>query len=332
MTVSSIVPVNTYKGNSSNTKFDFDFLIENQNELIVTFVNENEVRTVLKEGIDYSINEIGNSNGSYIIFPLATSEYNVLSENERIVLSLSLDIKQESEFKNSSFFNLSVLEWTFDYIVRIIQIINEKIERCVKVQIGADTNADELMESINENSNKIISTVQNISQVEQNIKNINDEILNINENVLEEQEKLVQKVNSFYEVYDNCIDEIKENSSNFLKESDTEYISGLGRAIDKYIQLTVGATQSNYTAPANGWFTLVGKKTTTGQVVVRALTSERKTKVGYSRYVVNGANFNISCPVLKDDVIAVDYDGTIDTTSSTDYFFRFYYAQGVSND
>ena len=40
MTVSSITPVNNYTGNSSATKFDFDFLIEQQEELVVTHIDK----------------------------------------------------------------------------------------------------------------------------------------------------------------------------------------------------------------------------------------------------------------------------------------------------
>lgn len=149
MTVSSIVPVNNYTGNGSSTTFDFDFLIENESELVVTHKNINAGNeTVLTLGIDYSINETGNKNGSYITFPLQTSNYSILSTEEMITLSLSLPIKQESEFENSANLNLSVLEWTFDYIVRILQILTRKVERSVKVQEGETTTPDELVNNL----------------------------------------------------------------------------------------------------------------------------------------------------------------------------------------
>lgn len=148
MTVSSIVPVNNYTGNSSVKKFDFDFLIEDENELVVQYTNKMEETKILTLGVDYSINEIGNPNGSYITFPLESSTYNVLTNNEKISLMLSLDIKQESEFKNSSYFNLNILEWTFDYIIRILQILNRKIERSVKISEGASYTPNELINEI----------------------------------------------------------------------------------------------------------------------------------------------------------------------------------------
>ncbi len=162
MTVSSIVPVNNYTGNGSSTTFDFDFLIENESELVVTHKNINAGNeTVLTIGIDYSINETGNKNGSYITFPLQTSNYSILSTEEMITLSLSLPIKQESEFENSANLNLSVLEWTFDYIVRILQILTRKVERSVKVQEGETTTPNELVNNLYTARSEAQSAAQN---------------------------------------------------------------------------------------------------------------------------------------------------------------------------
>ncbi len=148
MTVSSLTPVNNYTGNGSVTTFDFDFFIENQNELVVTHINTNGISNVLEYGIDYSINEIGNENGSYINFPISGSKYGNLASGEILSLSLTLPIKQESKFANSSSLNLVVLEKTFDYLVRILQILNRKIERSIKVQEGSSETPDFLIKQL----------------------------------------------------------------------------------------------------------------------------------------------------------------------------------------
>ncbi len=189
MTVSSIIPVNNYVGNSSNKEFDFDFLIEDESELVVQRTDTDGVITTLTLGVDYSINEVGNEEGSYITFPLDSSSYSVLAEDEKICLMLSLVIKQESEFENSSYFNFSILEWTFDYIVRILQIMSRQIERAAKVAEGSDTDTDELVynintladslsviESVNNNStniNAVVANEENINLVCANEGNIN---------------------------------------------------------------------------------------------------------------------------------------------------------------
>ena len=170
MTVSSIVPVNNYTGNSSTKIFDFDFLIENENELVVQHKDKNGIISILQYGIDYFINEVGNKNGSYIEFPLNGSNYGVLQPDEQISLALSLQIKQESEFHNSSYFNLGVLEWTFDYIVRILQILNRKIERCVKVEESISISPDEIINELNDKYEKVNSTYSQIVEISKDVE------------------------------------------------------------------------------------------------------------------------------------------------------------------
>ncbi len=154
MTVSSIEPVNNYAGNNSATKFDFDFFIENENELLVQHTNKAGYQTTLKLNTDYTINEIGSENGSYIIFPIDGSDYDVLKEDEVITLSLDLQIVQEKEFKNSSKLSLKVLESAFDYVTRLIQILNRRIERAVKVKEGITIEPDKLMDEVQETANQ----------------------------------------------------------------------------------------------------------------------------------------------------------------------------------
>lgn len=150
MTVSSFEPVNNHTGNNSNCEFDFDFLIENENELVVTLKNkkENTVEQLIL-GVDYSINEIGSKNGSFITYPLPEkSSHDVLSNDESLSLALNLPIKQENEFENSATLKLDVLEWTFDYIVRILQILSRKADRSVRVPEGEKITPEELIQNI----------------------------------------------------------------------------------------------------------------------------------------------------------------------------------------
>ena len=65
-------------------------------------------------------------------------------------LALDLVIKQENEFKNSLYFNFDVLEWTFDYIIRILQIFSRRFERAVLVTEGAGVTPAELLNNIEE--------------------------------------------------------------------------------------------------------------------------------------------------------------------------------------
>ena len=143
-------PVNTWSGNSSNMTFDFDFLINSEDELLVLHTNKAGVQTALKLNIDYTIHQTGNADGSYIIFPILGSSYKTLGEGEKITLMLDIPIAQNSPYGTSDKLNLKSLEFSLDYIVRLIQMVNRKAERSVKVQEGSSVTPDDLIESLNQ--------------------------------------------------------------------------------------------------------------------------------------------------------------------------------------
>lgn len=169
MTVPKIDPVNNYAGNGSTTTFDFDFLIESTSELLVQHTNNIGVQTTLVYDTDYTINAIGNENGSYITFPKAGSTYSTLESDEILSITPNLDIKQEKEIKNSGKLNLAVMEWCLDYITRILQVHSRKIERSIKVQESTNIDTETLVNNIN----NVAAGLSTIEAVNANSTNIN---------------------------------------------------------------------------------------------------------------------------------------------------------------
>ena len=148
--IPEIEPVNNYFGNNSNTRFDFDFLINSSDELLVLYTGTNGVQTPLALNTDYSINEIGNTAGSYITFPLAGSAYSVLSTDESLSLVLNLPYEQISRFSNSTGLNLYSIEQTFDYVTRLTQMLKRSVDRAVTVPEGASTiTAEDILAAAN---------------------------------------------------------------------------------------------------------------------------------------------------------------------------------------
>ena len=99
--------------------------------------------------------------------------------------------------------------------------------------------------------------------------------------------------------------------------------AGLGMPSSTYIDLTLGASGTTYTAPADGYYFIDKiKGTSTGYVTV-------SSKLG--NYSVSPASTSDRCsilfPVLKGDTIAINY-GATGTTNS----FRFYYAEGSKSE
>lgn len=129
---------------------------------------------------------------------------------------------------------------------------------------------------------------------------------------------------------------VQDGSGNeFLTSADKETImqqaSGAGMPSDRYIDLTLGASGSSYTAPANGYFT-ISKLTNTDKNQNMTLTNTGKdgsfTEWGthiINRCVnpVNGGAVSTFIPASKGDIVKVTY-----TAGGTLEGFRFIYAEG----
>lgn len=106
------------------------------------------------------------------------------------------------------------------------------------------------------------------------------------------------------------------DASNF-NATGKSVLSSLGMPSSRYMDLTLGASEATYTAPANGWFSLITQGLTyldmyrTENVTVGLISNPAG---GYARQFV---------PVLAGDTITVFYTGTPVNT-----IFRFYYAEG----
>ena len=106
-----------------------------------------------------------------------------------------------------------------------------------------------------------------------------------------------------------------------LDYNDKFTISGWSMPSSRYIDLTLGASGSTYTAPANGWFTIEMKSNGSGQylqlfLVVHGLGFETH---GYK----SGDTAKLTVPVTKGKTIRIAYN----FGSGAD-FFRFIYAEG----
>lgn len=97
---------------------------------------------------------------------------------------------------------------------------------------------------------------------------------------------------------------------------------------DKYIDLTLGASDTQYTAPSNGWYSFALKVTNTSYCHV-GLYNTSKGWIGYKNTIYNGQNniLRVLLPVLKGDIIAITY-----TPNSTNFDLRFIYAVGSESE
>lgn len=99
--------------------------------------------------------------------------------------------------------------------------------------------------------------------------------------------------------------------------------SSFGFPTNRHTALTLGASGSTYTAPANGWF-LFTRLSLQGQSSMIRLVNNTTGVCDYVTSPSTGtATAGVSIPARKGDVVAVGYFGT-----STEQYFNFIYSEG----
>lgn len=105
------------------------------------------------------------------------------------------------------------------------------------------------------------------------------------------------------------------NASNFNADGKS-LLSGLGMPSNRYIDLTLGASGSSYTAPANGWFAFYCGSICDSRIVTKGGLFGN-TALGKSDFANNN-----TVSVLKGDTVTLKY------STSTGSSLRFYYCEG----
>jgi hypothetical protein len=121
------------------------------------------------------------------------------------------------------------------------------------------------------------------------------------------------------------IENTEFNKNTNLVNSST--IANYAMPSNTYIDLTLGASGSTYTAPADGWF-YVNKIAGTDWHYV-TITNTSKVSTGYSDWRADYRTSPLTpmLPVQKGDVVKIEYNATGATQA-----FKFIYAQGSESE
>lgn len=113
-----------------------------------------------------------------------------------------------------------------------------------------------------------------------------------------------------------------------LNASDTGNINmaGLGMPSDKYIDFTLNASGSTYTAPANGWF-LLWLQTNSEQNINHSVEITVNGREYGNTLHGGGMRLYAYFPILKGEIATISYARIASTNQ-----FRFYYAQGSESE
>ena len=105
--------------------------------------------------------------------------------------------------------------------------------------------------------------------------------------------------------------------------SDTEYMAHQAMPSDKFIDLTLGASDTRYAAPADGYVMLKGNTTVADKAY--GITNESNGMRTLIRVQSSGSSFGTYMPVSAQQQYSVKYEGAL----ASGYTFRFVYANGV---
>ena len=106
-----------------------------------------------------------------------------------------------------------------------------------------------------------------------------------------------------------------------LSTAGKDLASGLGMPSIRYIDLTLGASGSTYTAPANGWV-FFSKKSTEARQWIQIVARKSYSYHQILAVTVNPINFLY--PVIKNETFEINY-----TAAGSTEKFRFIYAEGA---
>ena len=107
-----------------------------------------------------------------------------------------------------------------------------------------------------------------------------------------------------------------------VDSNDSSWLSGLGMPSSKYIDLTLGASGSTYTAPANGYFCIIASGDSSGVHWIEMMNNSASS-IARGIYGTLAFQYKIATEAKKGDNINIQYQGI-----NTPNVFRFIYAEG----
>lgn len=114
-----------------------------------------------------------------------------------------------------------------------------------------------------------------------------------------------------------------KNAFHAVDYSDTQFIAHQAMPSDKFIDLTLGASDTRYTAPADGYVMLKGNTTVADKAY--GITNESNGMRTLIRVQSSGSSFGTYMPVSARQQYSVKYEGEL----ASGYTFRFVYANGA---
>ena len=299
MTVSSQTNKVIYIGNGIATEFAIPFSFLEKEHLKVR-EKKNDIQT---ERTDW---EIRDGNLVFQTAPESGSEIAIVRE---------VPLTQETDYRDNEILHAETLERNFDKLTMQVQQLAEKSARAVTVDIFDDTAADSLIPSIR----KSVSDCQTAAETAKKASDSAASQAIAAKNQAAAAQTAAANTATILTTKTNV-------GLDNLSAEGKAVVSNLSMPSASYKELTLGATGTVYTAPADGFVVFDGYATAPQGVV-----SLLHHPTGLNTLCTAGGNGNpflrVYLPVAKGTQFRAEYYSV--NTDGTGFLFRFYYAKGA---
>lgn len=288
MTISITTNKAAYIGNGVAISFAIPFPFLAQEHLkVYQFLND-----IQTERTDWTVSD-GN-----LVFAAAPAD------NAQIVIMREVPLTQETDYRENEILPAETLERCFDKLTMQIQQLAEKSARAVMVDVFDDTQADSLIPSIRKAVSDCQTAAASAAQAE-----------TASRQAATASQKAAEAVNTLSGKADKDL-------SN-LTTVGQAVVSHLSMLSDSFIEMTLGATETTYTAPADGAF-FIGKNAAGANQHIYADVYKGNTFLYTCNMLSHSTeSLNLLIPVSNGCSVIIRHN-----LSGTTNVFRFIYANG----
>lgn len=307
MTVSTTTNKISYIGNGIAKEFAVPFPFLETNHLKV-YQLLNDIQT---NRTDWIISD-GN-----IVFTTAPSQ------GAQVVIMREVPFTQETDYREHEILSAETLERNFDALTMQVQQLKEQTDRAVTIDVFDDTQASELLPSIR---TAVSAAAGYANTAQEKLTAAAEQAVNAAQSAqtAKEQAALATAMASEASV---VLSGRATTGLDNLSAAGKKVASNMAMPSDQYIELTLGASGTVYTAPADG-YVVFDAYATAPQSVISLLTHP----LGINTICTPGGNGNpylrVFLPVSSGGQFRAEYIAA-DFSDSNGYLFRFYYAKGA---
>ena len=139
MTVSSETTRNDYTGNGVTTVFAYSFRIWAESDLLVVQADADGVETVLELTTDYTVSGAGSTTGGNVTLLSA------LTSGYKLAILSAIPALQGQKLSSQGGFSAAVQEASLDKLTRMVQQVDEGVNRALKIPITSSESPDDLV-------------------------------------------------------------------------------------------------------------------------------------------------------------------------------------------